>query len=124
MREKILLEFFPELEFQIPSSPGGSCCLKPTVAQSKRSLRMYIQAQHIRSKFRNHVELKIPSKTKSKIILVKKYTNYKAYRRGKKLGVMRLPALALNGRILCQGTVLTERELDDLVGEIMGQEAG
>jgi hypothetical protein len=119
MVEKLLLEFFPKITMELPVAPGGSCCLKPVVTQSKNSRRMYILAQHIQWKFKNQVELMIPSKTDSRIIPVKKYKQFKANIRKKQLGIKNLPALALDGKVLCEEVPPTETELEELVKKIL-----
>ena len=121
MPEKIELEFFPEIKFEIPESPGGSCCLKPVIKQSKASQLMYILAQHLEWKFGKRLKLKIPSKTESKITPVKKYHQFKADRRKKKIGVHKLPALALGGKKLCEGTVPDEKEIEKQVRRLLKQ---
>jgi len=68
MPKKVYLEFFPEIILELPESPGGSCCLKPVVGQSKISRKMYLLAQHIQWKFKDKVNLVIPSKTDSRIL--------------------------------------------------------
>jgi hypothetical protein len=119
MSEKILLEFFPELIFELPEAPGGSCCLKPILTQSKNSKKMYLFAQHLRWKFKDNVELVIPSKTKSRILLVKKYIQFKADWRKKRIGVQRLPALALAGKLLCQGALPNEETIERTAEEVL-----
>lgn len=114
-----MLEFFPEVTFELPEAPGGSCCLKPVVCQSKNSRKMYILAQHIQWKFKSQVELVIPSKTDSRIIPVKKYRQFKANLRKQQLGIKKLPALALDDKVLCEGSPPTESELDEIVEKIL-----
>lgn len=63
----------------------------------------------------------IPSKTNSRIIPVKKYKQFKANVRIKKLGIKKLPALALEGKVLCEGFPPSEKELDELVKKILNQ---
>ena len=119
MQNKIIIEFFPELELHIPKSHSGDNFLKPMVVQSKNSFRMYILAQLIRSKYNNKLNQELSSVIKPHIIVVKKYTNYKTYRLGKKLGIKRLPALVLNGIILCQGKTPLDQELNEIVEKII-----
>lgn len=119
MPRMVELEFFPEIILEIPESPGGSCCLKPVVGQSKTSRKMYLLAQHIQWKFKDKVNLVIPSKTDSMILLVKKYFQLKADIRKKRLGIHKLPSLALAGRILCEGEVPEEAEIERIVKELL-----
>ena len=121
MNEKILLEFFPEIILEIPESPGGSCCLKPMVSQSKNSKKMYILAQHLEWKFRNRLNLVIPTKSESRIMLIKKYIQFKADMRKRRLGINRIPALVLNGMVLCEGSVPTEAELENIVKKYLNK---
>ena len=122
MVEKISLEFFPEIIVEIPESPGGSCCLKPMVRQSKISQKMYLLAQHIRWKFKDSIELVIPSKTDSRVIPVKKYKQFKTDQRRKRLGIQKLPALALAGKVLCEGRIPFENKLEKTIIEIINNQ--
>jgi hypothetical protein len=119
MTEKILLEFFPKMVMEIPESPDGSCCLNPIVKQSKSSQKMYIIAQHIRWRFKDLVDLKIPSKSNSRIRPVKKYKQFISDWRKKRLGIKKLPALALNAEVLCQGDEILENEIEKKVKMIL-----
>ncbi len=119
MSEKILLEFFPEIVQLIPESPGGSCCLKPIVTQSKVSKLMYVLAQHIKWKYSDKVELVIPSKSDSRVTLVKKYQQLRSNQRLRKLGIHKLPALVLADNIILEGQVLPEAELDKIVENVL-----
>ncbi len=97
------LEFYPEVIFTIPEAPGGSCCLKPVPKQTKESRRMYRFAKHLKWKNKDKVELIIPSKTETKVRAIAKFRKFKARMRLRKLGINTLPALALDGKVLCQG---------------------
>jgi hypothetical protein len=119
MTEKILLEFFPKIVLELPVAPGGSCCLKPIATQSKSSKKIYLLAQHIQWKYKNLVDLIIPSKSESRIIPVKKYKQFKADWRKQRLGIKKLPALALNGEVLCQGDDVLEKEIEKKVKMIL-----
>lgn len=119
MPEKLLLEFFPEIVQLLPESPGGSCCLKPIITQSKLSKQMYALAQHIRWKYNDKIELIIPSKSESRVTLVKKYQQLKSDQRLRKLGIRKLPALALAGKIILQGEIIPELEVDTIVEKMM-----
>lgn len=119
MVEIISLEFFPEIIVEIPESPGGSCCLKPMIRQSKNSQKMYLLAQHIQWKYKDIIELVIPSKTDSRVMPVKKYKQFKTDQRRKRLGIQKLPALALAGKVLCEGEVPSEKRLDKTINEII-----
>jgi len=119
MHKKVDLEFFPEIVIELPESPGGSCCLKPIVCQSKVSRKMYLLAQHIQWKFKDKLNLIIPSKTDSRILLVKKYFQFKANLRKKRLEIHKLPSLALAGRILCEGEVPQGDEIENTVKKIL-----
>lgn len=119
MPVKVLLEFFPEIILEIPESPGGSCCLKPIATQSKTSKKMYLIAQHIQWTYKNRINLVIPPKTESRILLIKKYTRFKSDRRKKRLGISKLPGLALDSKVLCDGVIPDEKVLEKKVKEIM-----
>ena len=117
--DTVPLEFFPEIIFEIPKCPDGCCCLKPVVTQSKRSRKMYILAQHIQWKYKHRLDLIIPSKTDSRIIPVKKFKQFKADLRIKRLGIQKLPALVLAGRVICEGKVPGEDEIEKIVEKIL-----
>ena len=121
MSDKVKLEFFPEIIQELPESPGGSCCLKPVIRQSNNSQKMYLMAQHLQWKFKDRVELVIPSKTDSRVIPVKKYRQFKADWRQKRLKIQKLPALALAGRVLCEGQAPSEKRLEKSVIKILNR---
>jgi hypothetical protein len=104
---------------EIPEAPGGSCCLKPVITQSKHSKRMYIIAQHIQYLFKDRVELVIPSKSESRILLVKKYKQFLADWRKRRMGIRTLPALVLDGKVLCQGAEHDEVAVEKKAKEIL-----
>lgn len=116
---KVLLEFFPEIICELPESPGGSCCLKPVVGQSKASKKMYLLAQHIQWKYKNKIDLIIPSKTDSRISLYKKYVQFKSDLRKSRIGLNTLPGLALDGKVLCEGEVSEEKGIMEDVKKIL-----
>ncbi len=119
MSEKRILEFYPEIVIEIPESLGGSCCLKPIVTQSKNSRKMYLFAQHLKWKYRDRLNLVIPTKSNSKILLVRKYKGFKANIRKKKLGIRKLPALVISGKILCEGKIGDEFKIEQIVKELL-----
>ena len=122
MLKKVQLMFFPEIVVEIPEAPGGSCCLKPIVTQSKLSRKFFILAQHIRWLHKERVDLVIPSKSESRILLVKKYKQFIADWRKRRIGIRKLPALTLDGKILCQGIEpddkLVEKEAKKILSSI------
>jgi hypothetical protein len=97
------LEFFPEVIFVIPEAPGGSCCLKPIAKQTESSRKMFRFAKHIQWENRDKVEFTIPSKSDSRVRAFVKWKKFMARLRMWKLGIKKLPALVLDGRILFQG---------------------
>jgi hypothetical protein len=97
------LEFFPEVVFLIPEAPGGSCCLKPIAKQTDRSREMYRFAKSLYSKNRENLELVIPSKSESRVRAFVKWKKFKARMRLRRLRIEKLPALVLDGKVLCQG---------------------
>jgi hypothetical protein len=50
---------------------------------------------------------------------VKKYKQFKTDQRRKRLGIQKLPALALAGKVLCEGEVPSENRLDKTINEII-----
>ncbi len=97
------LEFFPEVIFVIPEAPGGSCCLKPVPKQTEESRKMHRFAKKLKWKNKDTLELTIPSKCESRVRAVMKWQKFKARMRLSRLGITELPALVLDGKILCQG---------------------
>ncbi|WP_455391714.1 hypothetical protein [[Eubacterium] cellulosolvens] len=69
--------------------------------------------------FKNKVELLIPSKTDSRVIPVKKYKQFRADQRKKRLGINKLPALVLAGKVLCEGKIPSTKWLENTVKEIL-----
>ena len=119
MTEKIILEFFPEMILEIPECVDGCCSLKPVVMQSKESTKMHILAQHIQWMFKKRIELIIPSKTDSRIRPVKKYKQFKSNIRIKKLGIKKLPALVLNGKLICEGCIKEDKDVEEKAKHIL-----
>jgi len=66
-KSKHNLEFFPEVIFTIPETPGGSCCLKPIAKQTNRSREMYRFAKRLEWKNKDRLELQIPSRSEGKV---------------------------------------------------------
>ncbi len=97
------LEFYPEVIFTIPEAPGGSCCLKPVPKQTEESRRMYRFAKHLQWKNKDKLDLIIPSKSETRVRAIAKWRKFKARIRLRRLGITILPALALDGKVLCQG---------------------
>lgn len=106
------LEFFPEVIFTIPETSGGSCCLKPIAKQTNRSREMYRFAKRQQWKNEDKLELLIPSKSESKVRALIKWRKFKARQRLRRLGIKKLPALVLDGKVLCQGKLTLDDDLD------------
>lgn len=102
-RPKHRLEFFPEVIFTIPKSSGGSCCLNPIPKQTERSREMYRFAKHLKWKKGDGIEFTIPSKSESRVRAFVKWRKFRARMRLRKLKIDTLPALVLDGKVLCQG---------------------
>ncbi len=77
---------------------------------------MYALAQHINWKYHDKIELVVPSKSDS---IVKKYTQFQADRRMKKVGLKKIPALVLNGEIILEDELVSETEIDDIVEKVL-----
>lgn len=97
------LEFFPEVIFTIPEAPGGSCCLKPIAKQTEQSRKMYRYAKKLQWKNGDKVDLRIPSKSESRVRAIMKWRKFKARLRMWRLGIKKLPALVLDGEVIFQG---------------------
>ncbi|UCF08844.1 MAG: hypothetical protein JSW28_03905 [Thermoplasmata archaeon] len=111
MTEKThVLEFYPEVIFTIPKTAGGSCCLKPVPKQTQRSREMLRFAKHAQWENKDKIDFVIPSKTETRIRVLVKWKKFGAKLRMWRLGIEKLPALVLDGKVLCQGK-LTINEL-------------
>ena len=108
MSEKMhVLEFYPEVIFTIPKTAGGSCCLKPVAKQTERSRGMYRFAKHMQWENRDNIDLVIPSKTETRVRALMKWKKFMAKVRMWRLGIKKLPALVLDGKVICQGLLST-----------------
>jgi hypothetical protein len=114
-RIKHKLEFFPKVIFCIPEAPGGSCCLKPIPKQTDESRKMYRFAKKLKWKNKETMELEIPSKTESRIRAIMKWKKFKARMRLRKLKIDTLPALVLDGKVLCQGKLTLDEDFDPAI---------
>ena len=99
------LEFYPEIVLTIPESIGGSCCLKPVVKETERSHKMHMFAYHLYWIHRDRIQLIIPTQCLSRIHVVNKWRNFLARRRLKRLCVKEIPALVMDGTVLCEGCI-------------------
>jgi hypothetical protein len=111
-QSKHTLEFFPEVIFTLPEGNVGGCCLKPVAKQTERSRKMYIFAKHLKHRYRDKLDFVIPSKTETRIRAKMKWKKFKARMRMRRLGVKKLPALALDGKILFQGDQKIDGDFD------------
>ncbi len=109
-RLKHKLEFFPKVIFTIPKTPGGSCCLKPIPKQTKESWKMYRFAKRLQWQNKEKIELIIPSKSASRVRAILKWKKFKARIRLSRLGIEHLPALVLDGKVLCQGRLTLDKD--------------
>jgi hypothetical protein len=114
-RLKHKLEFFPKVIFTIPKAPGGSCCLKPIPKQTKESWKMYRFAKKLQWKNKDKLELSIPSKSQSRVRAIMKWKKFKARMRLSRLGIKELPALVLDGKVLCQGELTLDEDFKPAV---------
>lgn len=101
--QKHKLEFFPEVIFLIPKAPGGSCCLKPIAKQTEQSRKMYRYAKELQWKNGDKIDLTIPSKSESRVRAIVKWRKFRARLRMWRLGIKKLPALVLDGKVIFQG---------------------
>lgn len=106
------LEFFPDVIFTIPEAPGGSCCLKPIAKQTNRSREMYRFAKRQQWENRDKVDLMIPSKSESRVRAIMKWRKFKARLRMWRLGIKKLPALVLDGKVIFQGELNPDYDLN------------
>ncbi len=77
--------------------------MKPIAEQTESSREMYRFAKHIQWGNRDKVEFTIPSKSDSRVRVFVKWKKFKAKLRMWRLGIKKLPALVLDGRIIFQG---------------------
>lgn len=115
VEQKHRLEFFPKVIFTIPKAPGGSCCLKPVPKQTDESRKMYRFAKKLEWKNKDRLELTIPSKSESRVRAIMKWKKFKARVRLTRLGIKELPALVLDGKILCQGKLSLDEGYDPVI---------
>jgi len=106
--KKHILEFYPGVIFMIPKTAGGSCCLKPMAKQTERSREMYRFARHLQWENRDNIDFLIPSKSESRVRAFIKWKKFKTKVRMWRLGIKKLPALVLDGRVMCQGFLDTD----------------
>jgi hypothetical protein len=111
-KPKHKLEFFPKVIFTIPEAPGGSCCLKPIPKQTEESRKMLRFAKKLKWKNKNTIELSIPSKTESRIRAIMKWKKFRARMRLRRLKIDTLPALVLDGKVLCQGKLTLDEDFN------------
>ena len=114
-KPKHRLEFFPEVIFTIPKAPGGSCCLKPIPKQTDRSRKMFRFAKHIQWKNKDRIELTIPSKCESNVRALVKWKKFKARMRLRRLRIKTLPALVLDGKVMCQGRLNLSEDFEPAI---------
>ena len=118
MTKKILIEFFPELEIHAPQVGSNTTHTKVMMLPSKTSLRVYARARYIKWQFgRGPLKNSKYLRPNERIVLIKKYTNLKGYRVGKRKPVQIFPVLVFQKKLLLEGKVLVRGVLKDLIKE-------
>ena len=119
LRRKILLQFYPELELRLVDIPMS--CYRQAVMthQSRDSFKMYAQARSFKRKTDHNFKHNSDGKFRPKIMVLKKYSNYKGVQRGKKFRSRTLPSLVLGGRSLCQGKVPLKKVFNEVGSELV-----
>lgn len=113
------MEFFPDVHFIIPKYMAGGCCVKAVPEQTEESRRMYLFAQLVRGDYKEEMELVVPSKVNTKAYGKIKWKKFLAGRRIAKMKINMLPALALDGKVLCQGCLGDEKQLEKKIKRMM-----
>ena len=119
MVEKLLINFFPELELKLLERPDY-CYLQPVMTQqSKTSFRMSALTKFVKrqnNKWRSH---KVNNITAKPMIMVKKYSDYKGFVRGTKTRIRSLPSLSINRKIIFHGIIPARKELISVMREVL-----
>lgn len=76
---------------------------------------MYRFAKKLKWKNKDTLELEIPSKSDSRVRAIMKWKKFKARMRLRKLKIDTLPALVLDGRVLCQGKLTLDENFDPAI---------
>ncbi|UCG67959.1 MAG: hypothetical protein JSV09_08930 [Thermoplasmata archaeon] len=86
--------------------------MKPIAKQTDRSRKMYRFAKHLQWKNKDKMELLIPSKSESRVRAIMKWKKFKARMRLRRLRIEILPALVLDGKVLCQGKLDLDEDFE------------
>lgn len=113
LENRHLLEFYPDVVLTIPKHVGGGCCIKAVEEQTKESQKMHLFAQELRSKYKNNIELVIPSKCTSKSLAKVKWVRFKTILRISRLKIKKLPALVIDNEILCEGKISNPKLIEN-----------
>jgi hypothetical protein len=118
MSKKILFEFFPELDIQAPQASQKNSKTPIMLLPSKKSQRVYTRARVIK---RQLMGITIKNEEylnrSQRIVLLKRFTNLKGYRVGKRKPLDRFPVLVFEKKLLLEGQVLVHGVLEDIIKE-------
>ncbi|WP_455392765.1 hypothetical protein [[Eubacterium] cellulosolvens] len=119
MAEKIILEFYPELDIYALKTDDDSLNNRILLYPTYISLKMCALGRGIKRMINFSNANIMANKSKINIFLIKKFTNLKRYRCGKPVRLRKLPALVLDNKLLCDGNVLFKKEFYSLVKKMI-----
>ena len=111
MTHKIIFEYFPELVLYSKGTVKDNSRIKVLVYPSKISLRQYGLTRALKRKF-------LREKSSLNIDLVKKFTGFKSYRKGKKYRLRILPTITIDHKLIWNGKLRVNKELENIADEI------
>ena len=115
MEENAVLEFYPEiLLYVFPKSVLFQNRQKnrTMMLPSHYSLKMYTTARFFKRKYNKNMPRTSKNEKFRRVILVKKFTGLKRFRRGIKLKIRSLPSLVLDNFLLCQIIIISKKEME------------
>ena len=121
MEKTVSIEYYPELIYHITDNSKKRSVSKLKIYPSQKSLKMYSVARFIKRKVRSYNSNFNSKKSEKNIILVKKFTNLKKYRFGKKIELHTFPALVLDHKFLCEIKIIPKNEYAKIVEEFMAR---
>jgi hypothetical protein len=122
MEKDAVLEFYPEILLHVfPKSTKQELHQnnRSVTIPSQNSLKMYTTARFFKRKYHKNLSSTLKDIKFKRIILIKKFTGLKRFRRGIKLKIRSLPSLVLDGFFLCQIIIVSKKELDNIFREIL-----
>ena len=122
MKDDAILEFYPEILLHVfPKSVPFQNRQKnrSMIVPSRNSLKMYTTARFFKRKFNKNMPKTLKNIKFRRVILIKKFTGLKRFRRGIKLKIRSMPSLVLDNFFLCQIIIVSKKEIDNIFKEIL-----